>query len=74
MLLEEKQRKVKLIGLIVLCDFLLYKKDPPKTIEDTIIRGMDSYFWINQLRIIQSQPIPKLNDKNTNHNKPTRRS
>lgn len=60
MTLKEKHRKVKLIGLIVLCDFLLYKKDPPKTIEDTLIRGMDSYYWINQLRIIQSQPLPRF--------------
>lgn len=60
MTLQEKKQKVKLIVLITICDFLHYKKDPPKTFDETLLRGMNSYYWINQLRIIQSQPIPKL--------------
>jgi len=60
MTLEEKQRKIKLIALILMCNFIKVKKQPLKTIDDTIIFGYDCVFWINELRRVQAH-IPFKN-------------
>lgn len=58
--LQQKQRKVKLLGLIIICDLLLWKKDTPKGILEIISRTQGTVYWLTQLRIVQSQPIPPI--------------
>lgn len=56
---ENKQHKLKLIALILMCDFILYKKNPPKDFKEVFFREMETSYWMLQLSLIQSQPIPK---------------
>lgn len=55
---QQKERKLKILSLILMCDFLLYKKDPPKTIPDIVNRTVNTSYWVSQILIVSSQPLP----------------
>lgn len=53
----DKKHKIKLIMLILICEYLILKKSPPKTVFDTIQNALNLSFWIGRLMIIAAQPI-----------------
>lgn len=57
---QEKERKIKLICLIMMCSYVKYLKQPPKTIPELLQFGLESVYWINELRTARSQPSPRF--------------
>ena len=55
---EEKTHKLKLIMLIIICESETLRRDPPKTIQDSITKAIEINYWLIQLYRM-SQPLPK---------------
>ena len=56
---EEKTHKLKLIMLIIICKREVIRRNESKSFYDAWLELMDLRFWLTQLVIVQSQPIPK---------------
>ncbi len=52
---EEKKRKIKLISLILICEWLKIKKSPPKGIQETFKAAMTLRYWFIELATVASQ-------------------
>lgn len=52
---EEKQHKLKIIALILMCNFIKAKKTK-LNLNDTIALAIESAFWFNELKMINSVP------------------
>lgn len=64
---DQRDRKIKLIGLILICDWLRLVKDPPTSIKDAIERAMEVVFWRTELFKL-SAPIPRFEKGGTEIN------
>lgn len=52
---QEKQHKLKIIALVLMCNFIKAKKTK-LNLNDTIALAIKSAFWFNELKIISSAP------------------
>lgn len=62
---EEKQRKIKLIGLIMLCEWVKMMKSPPKDLAENLNFGISMHHWKMQIAFLSAQPISNFENVST---------
>ena len=56
---KEKERKIKLICLIMMCNYVKAQKQPPKNIVETLQFAFENINWMNELKRVVAQPLPR---------------
>ncbi len=60
MTLDEKKRKLRIINMILICNWLLVRKGEIKSVKDLIEMRIDNIYWHVQYKMIQDQPLPNF--------------